>query len=121
MMRRRHGDDRLVRCATDDAHARDPFDHVGETRRGQHELIVRERALEELVDDSSYGDYRATELLLLSGCCQWTSEEHGAVSAWYMDFTNGRRGFVTRDYMEGGRVLCVREAPDLEEQEMGWR
>jgi hypothetical protein len=64
--------------------------------------------LESLVDDRSRGDYRVLGRMQMSGCCVWSSEDYGSVSAWYMDFDNGRKGFVARDYTDGGRVLCVR-------------
>ena len=50
--------------------------------------------------------------LRLSGCCAWSSEEHGTVSVWYFDFEDGRRGFVIRSFKEGGRALCVRGEED---------
>jgi hypothetical protein len=64
--------------------------------------------LEGLLDDHVLGDYSILEGFRLSGCCPWTSEQYGSVSAWYVSFEDGRRGFVTRDYRQGGRVLCVR-------------
>jgi hypothetical protein len=64
--------------------------------------------LESLLDDHALGDFSIVSGFRLSGCCPWTSEQYGSVSAWYLSFEDGRRGFVTRDYRQGGRVLCVR-------------
>ena len=64
--------------------------------------------LEGLLDEDYDGEIKVVGGLRLSGCCPWSSEEHGSVSAWYFDFIDGRGGFVTRDYNEGGRALCVR-------------
>jgi hypothetical protein len=64
--------------------------------------------LKTIIDDRSDREYRVEIPVSLTGCCAWSSEEYGSVSAWYMDFSNGRRGFVAKDYTEGGRVLCVR-------------
>lgn len=64
--------------------------------------------LESLVDEDSRRDFLVLGKVRLSGCCPWSSEEHGSVSAWYLSFEDGRPGFVTRDFSEGGRALCVR-------------
>ena len=79
--------------------------------REKDESPWRLPTLDELrqVEDQDFWDgFKILGQIRVSGCCVWSSEEHGNVSAWYFDFENGERGFVTREYSEGGRVLCVR-------------
>jgi hypothetical protein len=64
--------------------------------------------LETLVSRDLRFGYRVVEPIWLTACCTWSSEEHGSVSAWYMGFDAGSRGFVTRDYDDDARALCVR-------------
>ncbi len=64
--------------------------------------------LERLVDRECRGEYRISKPIVLNGCCPWSSSEHSSVSSWYMGFDTGERGFVNREYNEGGRALCVR-------------
>jgi len=64
--------------------------------------------LETLVGRDSRFGFKIVEPLWLTACCVWSSEEHGSISAWYMGFDAGERGFVTRDYQDDARALCVR-------------
>ncbi len=64
--------------------------------------------LKDIADEDFWDGYKILGQIRLSGCCVWSSEEHGHTSAWYFDYENAQRGFVTKDYPEGGRVLCVR-------------
>ena len=61
-----------------------------------------------LARDARFG-LKVVEPIWLTACCAWSSEEHGSISAWYMGFDAGSRGFVTRDYADDARALCVRE------------
>jgi len=82
------------------------FSEDEESRRPWRLPTVDE--LTSIVDDRSDRNYRVEIPVQMTGCCAWSSEEYGSVSAWYMDYANGRRGFVAREYTEGARVLCVR-------------
>ncbi len=64
--------------------------------------------LKTIVEEDYWDGFKVLGQVRLSGCCAWSSEEHGNTSAWYFDFEVGERGFVTKDYQKGGRILCVR-------------
>ncbi len=64
--------------------------------------------LETLVDMQSFNELGILQGIRLSGCCPWSAEQYGTISAWYLSFENGRRGFVAHYYDIGGRALCVR-------------
>ncbi len=73
--------------------------------------------LETLVNQDYETDFMIQPPIFLSGCCVWSSQEHGTISAWYLSFEGGERGFVAKDYGEGGRVVCVRRTASSDEDE----